>query len=164
MPINNLGTYLNDHIAGSVVALEMMEHLEKVHANTPVGHELAEIRAEIASDRQELESFMARRAISTSPPRKVMAWLSEKLAEIKFRWDDRAAGPLHSLEALEALALGIDGKKALWHALETAHVSGIGTADLQRLIHRAEDQRARMESLRLRAAEAALQDGNETTN
>lgn len=51
MPTKNLETYLNDHIAGSVVALEMMEHLEKVHANTAVAHELGEIRAEIVSDR-----------------------------------------------------------------------------------------------------------------
>ena len=32
----NLATYLNDHLAGAVAALELLEHLEKAHAGAPV--------------------------------------------------------------------------------------------------------------------------------
>src|SRR5438067_2160325 len=32
----HIATYLNDHLAGSVVALELLEHLEAAHDNTPL--------------------------------------------------------------------------------------------------------------------------------
>jgi hypothetical protein len=34
MNTNNLATYLNDHLAGAVVAVELMEHLERIHAGS----------------------------------------------------------------------------------------------------------------------------------
>ena len=36
MTSEQLGTYLNDHLAGSVVAVDLLEHLEKAHAGTPL--------------------------------------------------------------------------------------------------------------------------------
>jgi len=35
---------LNDHLAGSVVAIELLEHLESVHPQSPLATALAEIR------------------------------------------------------------------------------------------------------------------------
>ena len=52
MARTHLATYLNDHLAGSVVALEMLEHLERAHAETPVASFALWLRAEIAEDRQ----------------------------------------------------------------------------------------------------------------
>src|SRR4051812_5158583 len=104
----NLATYLNDHLAGSVVAIELIEHLEKVHAGSELAGKLSEIRAEILHDGAELQSLMERQRIEQSSARKAMAWLSEKFAEIKLGLDDASDGPLHLLEALEAIAVGID--------------------------------------------------------
>jgi hypothetical protein len=36
--------YLNDHLAGSVTALELLEHLEKTHAGTTMERFAAELR------------------------------------------------------------------------------------------------------------------------
>jgi len=36
MDNEHIATYLNDHLAGSVVALELLEHLEAAHDNTPL--------------------------------------------------------------------------------------------------------------------------------
>ena len=47
----------------------------------------------------------------------------EKLTRIKFLVAGPGKGNLGELEALEALALGIEGKKALWAALRC--VSGL---------------------------------------
>jgi hypothetical protein len=154
----NLATYLNDHLAGSVVAIELMEHLEKVHAGSELATKLSEIRAEILRDRGELEAIMHRQRIEQSSTRKVMAWLSEKFAEIKLGLDDPAGGSLHLLEALEAVAVGIDGKRALWRALNAAQIDALSDTDLQRLDQRALHQRGEMELLRLKAAEKALRD------
>src|SRR4051812_29099952 len=105
MSKSNLATYLNDHLAGSVVALEMMEHLEKAHAGSDVERLIASLGGEVQADRAELEQLMKRLSIAQSYTRKAMAWLSEKSAEVKLRLDDRAGGSLHLLEAVEAIAI-----------------------------------------------------------
>ena len=47
--MNHLSSYLNDHLSGSVVALEMLAHLETAH--TELGTALRQLRDEILADR-----------------------------------------------------------------------------------------------------------------
>ena len=153
-----LATYLNDHLAGSVVALELLDYLQGERAGTAEASILAGVHADIVADRQELEAFMAQRGLDVSEPRKATAWLVEKLSEIKLRLDDPGQGALQRLEALETISLGIAGKQALWEALAAAAetVPLLGRLDYARLVHRAEAQREVVETLRLRAAREAL--------
>jgi hypothetical protein len=153
-----LATYLNDHLGGSEVALELLEHLERAHAGTPLASFAAELRAEIAADRRELEDLMARLVVAVSRPRKAAAWLSEKLTELKLRLDDPQRGALRRLEILEALSVGIEGKRLLWRALGAAAEGApeLGGTDYGRLERRAEEQRGRVETARLEAAREAL--------
>jgi hypothetical protein len=120
MADKDIATYLNDHLAGATVALELLEHLEAAHAGTGVGQLAAELRADVATDRQELEKLMSRLHVAESRTRKVMAWLTEKVTETKLRLEDPAGGALRLLEALEVLSLGIEGKRSLWRALAAA--------------------------------------------
>jgi hypothetical protein len=158
MANDSLATYLNDHLAGSVVALELLDHLEEERAGTAEASVLAGVRADIEADRQELESFMAHLGITVSQPRQATAWLAEKLSELKLHLDDPGHGALRRLEALEAVSLGIAGKQALWHALDAVaeDVPELGGLDYARLVRRAEAQRETMETLRLHAAQEAL--------
>ena len=154
----HLATYLNDHRAGSVVALELLEHLEETHAGTPLADFFSKLRADIAADRDELEALMHRLQISESRTRKATAWLTEKVTELKLKLDDPKDGDLRLFESLEALSLGIEGKRSLWLTLstvaeDTAALKGI---DYPRLIQRAEEQRGRVEALRLETARKAL--------
>ncbi len=66
-----------------------------------------------------------------------------------------AVPPVATLEELETLALGIEGKLALWGALRHG-ANGDGTLgpELDGLIARARTQRELVEELRLKAAEA----------
>jgi hypothetical protein len=165
MAEQGIGTYLNDHLAGSVVAIELLEHLEAAHAGTPLERFFAEMRSDITTDRQELEAIMGRLGIAESRARKASAWLTEKFTELKLRLDDPAGGPLRlleSLESLEALSLGIEGKLALWHALAAAATNApeLQVADYERLAQRAVEQRCRVEVLRLEAAKKALTSGH----
>ena len=158
MANESLTTYLNDHLAGSVVALELLDHLEEDGARTAQASILADVHADIVADRQELEAFMVQMGIAVSVPRKATGWLVEKLSEIKLHLDDAGDGALRRLEALETVSLGIAGKQALWHALAAAaedmpELSGL---DYTRLGRRAETQREAVESLRLRAAQEAF--------
>jgi hypothetical protein len=154
----HLSTYLNDHRSGSSLALELLEHLERAYEGTPLARFAVELRTEIEDDRKELETVMARSNVAESRPRKAAAWLSEKFAELKLRLDDPSAGPLRLLEILDALSLGVEGKRLLWRSLATAAetLPELTGTDYTRLVERAEDQRRRLEVLRLEAARSAL--------
>jgi hypothetical protein len=56
--------------------------------------------------------------IAESRVRKAGSWIAEGVAEVKLDVDDDPQGPLRRLERLETLAIGIDGKVALWQALQ----------------------------------------------
>ena len=159
MADEHLATYLNDHLAGSVLAVDLLERLEV--ADTDMTDSLAALRNDIEADRRELQALMSRLGIVESRSRKVSGWLAEKLTQLKLRVDDRASGSLRLLESLEAVALGIDGKLALWRALKVAAevASGLQGIDYERMTQRAEEQRQRVEVLRLEAAKAALAPG-----
>ncbi len=84
--------------------------------------------------------------------------MAEKAARLKLLADDPAGGPLRRLESVEAVAVGIEGKRALWQAL-AAVAEGEAKYqghDYDALVRRAADQRERVERLRLEAAREAL--------
>lgn len=150
--------YLSDHMAGAVAALELLEHLEKAHADSGLAHFLRVLRGDIETDRHELAELMRRLHIGESAPRKAAAWLAEQVVRLKLKVDDSADGALRLLESVEAVALGIEGKLALWHALATAATDApeLLGPDYARLAERAAEQRRRVEPVRLDAARAAL--------
>jgi len=158
MASEHLVTYLNDHLAGSVAAIELLEQLENEHAGTPLNRLFAELRLDVLADRQELEALMAKLRIDQSSARKASAWLTEKLAELKLRIDDPAKGFLRLLQAIEVLSLGIEGKSLLWRSLAAAAEQSptLRTLDYERLTTRAEEQRRNLEAVRLEAAKKAL--------
>ena len=155
-----LATYLNDHLAGSLAAVELLEHLEAAYAETTLASFFAEVRRDISVDRKELQRLINCLRVTESRPRKVSAWLVGKVTELKLRLDDSARGPLRLLESLEVLGLGIHGKLALWRALDAAADSSpaLQGFDYGRLAQRAEKQRSRVEVVRLEAAKAAFTD------
>src|ERR1044072_1238961 len=158
MANEHLATYLNDHLAGSVVALELLHHLEDTEHDNDLLNFFKELRADIAADRDVLEDLMKRLDISESRTRKASAWLAEKMTELKLRVDDPHGGPLRLFESLEALSLGIEGKRSLWLTLKTVaeQSASLRTMDYDNLTQRAREQRDRVERLRIDAAKKAL--------
>ncbi len=151
-----LATYLNDHFSGSLTTIETLEHLETEVSD--FRSELAVLKAEIKADHDQLQALMDRLGIAISRIRKVTGWIAEQLAEAKFEVDDESKGSLRRLERLETISMGIDGKTALWRALSAAAeaVPELRGPDYERLAQRAQEQRSRVEILRLRAARLAL--------
>jgi hypothetical protein len=76
MAHEHLATYLNDHLAGSVVALELLEHLEAVHSEDPLRDFFRDLRADITADRDELEALMKTLNIDQSRTRKASSLVS----------------------------------------------------------------------------------------
>jgi hypothetical protein len=141
-----------------MVAIELLSYVEQAHKNSPQSPLFAELKADVVADREELKSIMDRLGVRESRPRKVAGWLTEKITQIKLRFDDPSEGLLRLLEAIEAVAVGIEGKYALWGALQVAAatIPELQSIDYKRLAQRARDQRSRIEPARLQAARNAL--------
>lgn len=154
MANQHLATYLNDHLAGSVIAIQLMESLESSHEGTPIATFVRELRADIETDQKELQRLMSSLEISESRTRKVSAWLTEKLSELKLRFDDSEAGNFRLFESFEALSLGIEGKRSLWRALATTAEASpkLRILDYDRLQQFAQEQRERVERKRVELA------------
>ena len=153
----NLDTYLNDHVAGSVLALELLDHLIDL-PEAPDRRLLTQLRTEIQEDQDVLRQLIRSVGAKESTARKAAAWLTEKLGRAKLRIDESGSGELRLLEGLETLALGIQGKLALWRSLATLRdaVPPLKTLDLARLQSRALEQFERVDRLRLDAVRRIL--------
>lgn len=101
---------------------------------------------------------MGRFGVTPSGPRQAAAWLGEKLAQIKLTLDDSAAGAMRLFEGLEAVSLGIEGKRGLWQVLSVLAPANplLQGLDYAHLMRRAEEQRGQVEHLWLSAAPLAL--------
>jgi hypothetical protein len=158
MGIEILATYLNDHLAGSVAAIELLDHLRELSRGTERERLFTSLQDEIRDDQTVLQGLLREVGEKESRVRKATAWLTEKLAEAKLKFDDPGGGELRLLESLETLELGILGKLALWRALHVAAdvVPQIRKLDLTALERRAEEQHDLVEVERLTVARAAF--------
>jgi hypothetical protein len=152
-----LGVYLNDHLAGSVGAVEMVERTIRENQGQPFAERLSRVLTDIQEDQAVLESLIERLGVGQNPIKKAGAWLAEKAGRVKLGGTDDA-GDLARMEVLEALAMGIHGKRALWRALRVvaARHEVLDGLDLDRLERRAAEQHDTIEAMRLEAARAVL--------
>lgn len=156
MANDDLAIYLNDHLAGSVGALELLDHLIETCQGKPIGQFCKELRAEISADQDQLRELLSALEVKESSLRKAGAWMVEKLGRPKLSVSGEKTVGL--LQALEGLLLGIKGKEALWRALAAMKEAWpqFHGFDFARLEKRAIEQGEQVESQRLKAAREAL--------
>ena len=154
MKNDDLATYLNDHLAGSVGAIELIEHLIKTYEGNPIEEVCKELCADVSSDQDELRELMSTLEVKESNVRKASAWVAEKLSRPKLE----PSSGIGLLQALEGLVLGIKGKEGLWRALEAVKKSRpqLERFDFERLRQRAIQQGQRVEAKRLEVARQVL--------
>ena len=154
----DLGIYLNDHLAGSVAALELIEYLAKNYPDTTLETFFAELHGDISADQDVLRDLLHTFDEDESAVRKAGAWIAEKVGRAKFGLSENEVRGTGLLEALEGLALGITGKQLMWRALAAASetMPQLGGPDYARLEGRAREQRDRVEEKRLAAAREAF--------
>jgi hypothetical protein len=157
-----LSIYLNDHLAGSVAGLALCRHCLAKNPEGELGSFLARLVREIEQDQQSLLKVMDALGVNRRPLKLGVAWLLEKVGRAKTNGPLRGYSPLSRLTELEQLALGVEGKHALWRALETLSTTErrLASFDLSKLIARAERQRSELEHFRLQSVRAALQSPN----
>ena len=153
-----LGIYLNDHLAGATGGLELAQRLHGRNKGTEYEDRLGRIAEEIREDRETLVMIMSRLGVVPNPLKTRAAWAAERIGRLKLNGRLLQYSPLSRVEELEAMRLGVEGKRALWRSLKETRgadprFEGI---DLQQLIARAERQSDELEAMRLSAATGAF--------
>ena len=157
MSDGKVSTYLNDHLAGSVGAIELMERAIQENAGSLLARRLEEILREIKKDQAVVQDLIERIGAKENPLKKAGAWLVEKAGRVKLGGSDDPS-ELARLEVLETLAMGVHGKRALWRALRVVadRYPALRELDLNLLERRAVEQHDRVEEWRLEAAREVL--------
>jgi hypothetical protein len=148
-----LATYLNDHRAGAAGALELLEAMVERHAGRDLGRFAAQLLLRIREDSEVLDRLVET-AGAPNVLKEAVAWLGEKVSRLKLPLHDEDG--LGTFEALEALLLGINGKRALWQALAALDDPRVAGPDYAELVRRADEQIEQVNGCRLRLAPSAL--------
>lgn len=152
-----LAIYLNDHLAGATLGVELARRLRASNQDDPeFGPALAEVCTEIEADRETLKAVMDQLRVSQSKLKPLAARLGERLGRLKLNGRLWGYSPLSRLDELELLQVGVVGKRRLWRALEHTHANDLSGFDLGALDERATEQLMRLEALQLKAAALAL--------
>jgi hypothetical protein len=155
MPMNlkYLSIYLNDHLAGATVGVELSKRAASANEGSDYGAVLAELSHEIAEDRASLERLMERFDVKKDRVKTTGAFLGEKVGRLKPNAHLTSYSPLSRVVELEGLTLGVAGKLGLWKALIELQDADerLDPEELRVLAERAESQLRELEQQRLRA-------------
>jgi len=157
-PMRQLDIYLNDHLAGATVGVELSRRAANSNRGAPSGEFLERLHQEIVEDRRTLLGVVRALGVDTSPAKPALAWIAEKAGRLKLNGRLRGYSPLSRLIELEGLETGIAAKRSLWQALACAFPDDarLASFDLDALVARAEQQLQGTREQRLTAARDAL--------
>lgn len=153
-----LVAYLNDHLAGSVAAIALIDRIATAHEGTPLGRSMQEFHDVVCGEQELLRSLVAHLGGTENSVSQAMGWIGEKFSRFKIGPGTNDRTGLQLFEALEAISLGFWGRRALWRALGEVHQRAPlqVDADFDALADRAEAQLETLERFRLEAAMTAL--------
>jgi hypothetical protein len=156
-----LGIYLNDHLAGATGGAELARRVAAARRGEEEGDTLLRFAADVAADRAALLDMMAALNVPVRAYKVYAGWIGEKAGRLKLNGRLLGRSPLSSLEELEMMRLGVEGKAAGWRTLQLLADTDprLDRARLAELIARAKSQRELLEDLRVRAARAVVSQG-----
>ena len=154
--MKDLDSYLNDHLAGSISALELIAHWADVHKGEPLGSFFVETEREIKADQDTLRDVMRTLGVEESKIRQAGAWAAEKVGRARLMIAGDEQGSLGLVLTLEGLIMGVTGKKLMWRALAAAKLPRLNSYNFEQLQRRAEQQLERIEAERIRTVSQAF--------
>lgn len=154
--MKDLDSYLNDHLAGSVAALELIAHCAQLYKGKRLGAFFTKLETQIGADQDVLRDLITHLGIEESKLRQAGAWAGEKLSRALLALAGNEPHGLGLLLTLEGLIMGIIGKSLLWRALSAANLPKLEMFDFHNLVGRAADQMRRAQAEHVRSARRAL--------
>ena len=152
----SLATYLNDHLSGAQIAVQLLEAMQDQNDEQEFRQFASVLLPEIQADDLTLRHIAEKIGSGPSTVKQVGGWLLEKAARLKL--GHTGSKNFELFESMELLALGIQGKLALWKALQVASSLDprLREYDFETLIRRAQQQYGDAENHRLILAQTVL--------
>jgi hypothetical protein len=149
-----LQTYLNDHMAGASAALLVLSELIDQCESQGARDLMEDLKERLEADRSRLGDLLLLVGKEPSITGKIAGQFTGRVGALKFMWDRVEPGGLGFFEALEMLALGIQGKRLLWRTLHeiSAWIPEWHHVDFPLWEREAVQQRDSVERWRLEAA------------
>src|SRR3954454_4570464 len=154
--MDNLATYLNDHLAGATTGRELAKRALSNNRGTEFEPTLQWLVEQIAEDREALLGIMRAVGAPEDHLKKLAAFAVERVGRLKPNNSLLSYSPLSRMVELEGLVLGVTGKLAGWRSLQQLDDPRLAGFDLEQLAQRSLEQRDRVEEQRRAAARLAL--------
>jgi hypothetical protein len=154
--VDNLATYLNDHLAGATTGRELAKRTLSNNRGTQFEATLEWLFEQIAEDRASLLEIMRAVGAPEDHLKKLAAFALERAGRLKLNNSLFSYSPLSRLVEFEGLLVGVTGKLAGWRSLQQLDDARLASFDLEALAQRALAQRDRLEEHRREAARLAL--------
>lgn len=160
-----LSIYLNDQLAAGTLWREVARRSASSNRGTEVGAAIERAARAIAEDVETFREIMRKLGVRESRIKPALAIAAERVGRLKPNGRVRTYSPLSRFVELDALVMGIEGKKILWENLR----DGAGLADrlpdvdFEALIARAGRQRQELDPFRRAAGRVALGDAAHRT-
>jgi hypothetical protein len=113
-----LERYLNDHLAGSSGAVVMIQHFIDTLEDQEARDFFIKLKSSVESDRDLLKRLLESAGMGTSALLSATGNITARVGFLKLMWEGFEPGRLGLFEGLEMLALGVQGKRLLWLALQ----------------------------------------------
>jgi hypothetical protein len=153
-----LAIYLRDQLALGVTWRALARRARDHNQGTELGAALAEVADGIAEDVRTFEAIMKTLGVRSNRAKVALAAAGERFGRLKRNGRWVSYSPLSRFLELEMLAMGIEGKKILWHTLgELAGLRDrLPNTDFDELLARAARQRQTLEPFRREAGTRAF--------
>src|SRR4051794_21349858 len=118
MPARYLPIYLNDHLTGATIGVELVRRARSENEGTELGSFLEELCSELVEDRRALMSLMRDLGVAPSRAKIAAGWIAEKLGRLKLNGEGKEDSPLSRGLELGGLRSGGETKREMWLALQ----------------------------------------------
>jgi hypothetical protein len=117
-----LTAYLHDHIGGAEIAVQVVDRLRRLSANADDRLFFNRLHRELERDREVVVSLLEMLGESPRSAKRLVGHASGSV--LKFLAGG-ARGDLALFRTLEALAIGVQGKRCMWRLLQTLSPSTV---------------------------------------
>lgn len=156
-----LSIYLRDQLALGVLWRELAQRSARNNRGSDLGRALDGVATGIAEDVDTFADIMRRLDVAPNRLKTGAAVVAERLGRLKLNGRLRGYSPLSRFFELDALVMGIEGKKTLWTTLST--YAGLGARfpdlDFDELVRRAGAQREALDPFHAAAASDVFGEG-----
>jgi hypothetical protein len=113
---STLAAYLREHLSGSDTAILVLERVRGSHAGTKEGSLFASLYEQIQRERDLLRTLLAELGESSLSTKRVATKMTGSLLSAVA---SGKRGDLSLFRTLEGLAIGVQGKRCMWRALQS---------------------------------------------